>query len=223
MRIVALRIALLVVMFGGLTSQVWAQDGDNWEIYGVGGGSLYRDLSATANNPSRSAKAGFFQGVAAGMVVAQTGQNRWGGEFHYLFQTNNMRLRPPSGSTGGADFSGQSHILNYDVLLYAAPRQAKTRLYIAGGPGFKYYQASGLERAFQPLSSVVILSRENDVKFLVSGGAGVKHRINNNTVIRADFRDYVTGIPNNFAAFPGAKLGGQFHNFVATFGVGILF
>ena len=209
---------LLVCAVGTL-----ARAQDKWEISGVGGASFYRDLRATANNPSRAAKVGFFEGIAAGAVVAQTGGGHWGGEFRYLFQTSNMRLRGADGTTGGADFAAQSHAFHYDVLLYATPRDARVRPYVAGGPGLKVYQATGAERAFQPLGTIVIFSRENELKFMASAGAGVKVRVGRNALVRLDIRDYVTGIPKNFTAFPGARLSGQFHNFVATGGIGIVF
>jgi len=196
---------------------------DKWEISGVGGGSIYRDLKASGGSPVRSAKFGFFNGVTAGAVVSQTGGGHWGGEFHYLFQTNNQRLRAAEGTSGAADFAAQSHAFHYDVLLYATPRDAAIRPYVAAGPGLKVFQATGAERAFQPLGSLVIFSRDNDTKFLVSAGGGVKLRFAGAGIVRLDFRDYVTAVPKSFAAFPGIKVSGQFHNFVATGGIGITF
>jgi hypothetical protein len=213
MRMVALAVAL-----AGMAS---AQN--RWEISGLGGGSIYRDLRATGVNPTRSAKLGFFDGAAAGAVLGQIRGGRWGGEFHYLFQTNNMRLRAGEGASGAADFAAQSHAFHYDVLLFATDREARVRPFVAAGPGLKVYQASGQERAFQPLNNIVILSRENEIKFLMSAGGGVKVRVGQAAQVRFDFRDYITGVPKNFAAFPGVKLAGQFHNFVATGGIGIVF
>ncbi len=216
MRIV--RVLVLVCGIGGLLSA-----DDRFEISGVGGASFYRDVEATGNNPPRTAKAGFFNGVAVGAVWSQTGRQHWGGEFHYLFQTNNMRLRAGQGTSGTADFSAQSHSFHYDVLLYGARREARVRPFIAAGPGLKVYTANGQPRAFQPLGSTVAFSRESVLKFLFSGGGGVKFRIAKNAVFRLDFRDYVTGIPKNFTALPGVRISGQFHNFVGTAGVGIYF
>lgn len=218
-----MRIVRLLLLVWGASTLLWAQDGDKWEISGLAGGSMYRDLTASGTNPSRSAKAGFFEGIAAGAVLGQTGRQRFGGEFHYLFQTNNMRLKSGAGTSGAADFAAQSHAFHYDVVVYATRRDARIRPFIAGGPGLKLYQASGSERAFQPLGNVVILSRENELKFMVSAGAGVKARLTRNALVRLDFRDYLTGIPKNFTAFPGVRLNGQFHNLVATVGVGIVF
>ncbi len=218
MRIVA---ALLVIC--GMAGIAEAQGGDRWEISGVGGASVYRDLRATGTNPPRAAKAGFFSGIAAGAVLGQMGGQHWGGEFHYLFQTNNMRLRAAEGASGRADFAAQSHSFHYDVLLYATRRDARVRPFIAGGPGLKVYQATGQERFIQPLGDIVIFSRETELKFMGSVGGGVKARVGNNAVVRFDFRDCITGIPKNFTAFPGVRFTGQFHNFVATGGVGIVF
>ena len=216
-----MRILALVVLLGVVGTAAWAQD--KWEISGVGGGSVYRDLKAGGGSPIRAAKFGFFDGITAGAVVSQTGGGHWGGEFHYLFQTNNMRLRGAEGASGAADFAAQSHSLHYDVLLYAAGKQARVRPFVAAGPGFKSYQANGQERAFQPLNNIVVFSPEHEVKFLVSAGGGVKVKLHKNALVRVDVRDYVTGIPKNFTAFPGIQLSGQFHNLVATGGIGVVF
>lgn len=221
MRVLGMMRVLVIVLLGALGSA--AQAGDKWEISGIGGASFYPDLKASGGNPLRAAKFGFFDGITAGAVVAQTGGGHWGGEFHYLFQTNNMRLRAAEGASGSADFGAQSHAVHYDVLLYATRKEARVRPFVAAGPGFKAYQTSGQERAFQPLNNIVVLSRENDVKFLVSAGGGVKVRLAKGAQVRLDVRDYVTGIPKNFTAFPGVKLSGQFHNFVATGGIGVVF
>jgi len=196
---------------------------DRWEISAVGGGTFYRDLNASGTNPARAANVGFFDGAAAGVVVSQTGRQRWGGEFHYLFQTNNMRLRTGQGATGAADFAAQSHAFHYDVLLYANRRDARVRPFVAFGPGLKVYEANGQERGFRPLDNIVIFSRESEVKFMLSAGGGVKLRVHKHALVRLDFRDYVTGIPKNFTSFPGVRLSGQFHNFVTSGGIGIMF
>ena len=214
----------VLILICGMGSGLWAQSRDKWEISGVGGGSFYRDVAASGDNPPRSAKVGFFNGLAAGVVLGQTGREHWGGEFHYLFQTNNMRLRAASGTSGAAAFAAQSHSFHYDVLLYTARREATIRPFIAGGPGLKLYQASGQEHALQPLLDIVDLSLQNQLKFLISGGGGVKVKISQHAQFRVDFRDYVTGIPGkSFAAVPGVKLAGQFHNLVGTAGIGIVF
>jgi hypothetical protein len=219
-KLMRMRLLGMVVLLGALGSVAKADD--KWEISGVGGASFYLDLKASGGTPLRSAKFGFFDGIAVGAVLSQTGGGHWGGEFHYLFQTNNMRLRAAEGATGRADFGAQSHALHYDALLYATRKEARIRPFVAAGPGFKFYQTSGQERAFQPLNNIVVLSRENSVKFLVAAGGGIKVRLGA-AQVRLDVRDYVTGIPKNFTAFPGVKLSGQFHNFVATGGIGIVF
>jgi len=215
-----MRVLAAVVLLGA-GSLLSAQD--RWEMSVVAGGSLYGNVEAARSSPSAAAKAGFFKGGAAGAVVSQTGRQRWGGEFRYLFQSNNMRLRAASGASGSADFSGQSHSFHYDVLLYATPRAAAVRPFLAAGVGLKLYQADGQERAFQPLNNLVIFTRENDLKFLGSLGGGVKFPVHKHALVRLDFRDYITGIPKGFTGAPGARLAGQFHNLLVTGGIGIVF
>jgi hypothetical protein len=218
-----MRIVAVVVLLCGVTSAVWAQTRDRWEVSGQAGVSLYNDIKATGTSPTRAANAGFFDGVAVGAIWTQNGGHHWGGEFHYLFQTNNMRLKGADSTTGQADFGAQSHSFHYDAVLYFTDREARVRPFIAGGPGLKVYQATGQERAFRPLDTIVVFSHDNQVKFMASGGGGVKVRVGRNTLLRFDFRDYVTGIPKGFVTFPGVKFGGQFHNLVGTAGLGITF
>ena len=211
------------ILICGLAGGLAAQQGDHLEISAVGGGSLYRDLTARGADPARTAKVGFYNGAAAGVVACQRGGEHWDGELHYLFQTNHMRLRAGEGAAGSASFAARSHTFHFDGVLYATRRDARIRPFIAGGPGLKVYQATGQERAFQPLNNIVVFSKENQTKFLVSAGGGIKFKIHKSALVRLDFRDYMTGIPKNFTAFPGVKLSGQFHNLVATVGVGVVF
>jgi hypothetical protein len=212
-----------VILLFCVTGAAWAQGGDRWEISARAGGSMYRDITVTGTNPPRAADSGFFKGVAAGAVVSQNGGRHWGGEFHYLFQTNNMRLRGADGTAGEADFAAQSHAFHYDALLYFTDRESRVRPFVAGGPGFKWYQGTGRERAFQPLNDIVAFSRDNQLKFMVSAGAGVKVYVGSGVVVRFDFRDYITGIPGNFVPAAGVRRTGQFHNFVGTGGIGVTF
>ncbi|MGH7752070.1 MAG: hypothetical protein ACREN5_04575, partial [Gemmatimonadales bacterium] len=99
---------------------------------------------------------GFQPGPSFGAFIGQTGSGRFGGEIRYLYAMNDLKL-----SSGGTEteFSGRSHIVNYDLLIYATKRDSRIRPYLAGGGGVKVYQGTGTEQPFQPLSNLALLTK----------------------------------------------------------------
>ena len=98
------------------------------------------------------------------------------------------------------------------------------RPFLAAGAGVKFYQGTGAEPAFQPLSNLVVLSHTTEAQPLVSVGGGVKFRVAKHALLRVDFRDYATPLPTNLLAVPGnSKLRGWIHDFVFLAGVSTTF
>lgn len=159
---------------------------------------------------------GFQPGPSAGAFLGQTMSNHFGGELRYLYAQNDLKVR--SGGTE-ATFSGRSHVVNYDLLVYATPRNSKVRPYVAAGGGIKFYQGTGAEQAFQPLSNLALLTRTSEALPTADFGAGIKIRASRRTTFRLEFRDYITKVPKVFAASPGAQFSGILHQWVPAFGV----
>ncbi len=190
-----------------------------FEVGGGGGGPLY--LSRPVRTPTVSANTGFDNGFAFGGWVGHDTTDRIGGEIHYLHGRNDLKL-----SSGGTkiNFSGLSHALHYDVLVYGAPRGAKIRPFVAVGGGIKGYYGTGKESAFQPLSNLALLTRTRQWQGLATFGGGVKVAVGRHSSLRFEVLDYLTPFPKDvIAPAPGAKLGGWLHNFVPVVGLSATF
>jgi len=186
---------------------------DKFEVGGLALASSYR--SAEVRSGLSVGAVGFQPGPSGGGLVGQMMNDLLGGEVRYLWAHNKMKL-----SSGGreTEFSGRSHLVNYDFLLYAASRGARVRPYAAAGGGLKIYQGTGTEQAFQPLSSLALLTKTNETLPVVDFGGGIKFQAAPHFAFRVEFRDYITKVPKVFAASPGARISGIFHQWAPAFG-----
>lgn len=205
---------LTVALFACLPA--WAQ---RWEFGAGAAGTFYTGKDVTLG--SLSAKTGFKSGWGGAAWLGNDMHNYIGGEIRYMYQQNDMKLS--SGSTE-YKFGGRSQTITYDFLIHAAPRGAKIRPFIAAGAGFRGYTGTGREVAVQPLSNFAILTKTSQWVPVVSVGGGIKFMATKKLAFRGEFRDYISPIPDNVIATPpNAKLSGWIHNFVAMFGVSVLF
>jgi hypothetical protein len=190
---------------------LWSQ---HWEVGGSAGYGLYRDVSVT--NGALTGKTGFKSGVAFGGVFGNETTRHIGGEIRYTYRSDDLRV-----SSGGAQATAgaESHALHYDVLLHAAPTESRVRPFLAIGGGVKYYRGTGAEPVFQPLSNLVVLTHTSEAQPLISAGAGLKIPMSRSTLVRFDFRDYMTPFPGNVLARPAnTKASGWVHDFVLMVG-----
>jgi hypothetical protein len=193
--------------------------GQRYEIGAGAGGSFYTSKSVTAGQVTGNAK--FDSGWGATAYVGHNSGRILGGELRYLYQANDSKL---SSGSANVTFGARSHTIHYDFLLHAAKPESKVRPFVAFGAGFKGYQGTGTERVVQPLSNLAFLTRTTEWRWVATVGAGVKFKVNNRLGFRAEFKDYISEVPTNvIAPAPGAKLDGIFHNFVALFGLSLLF
>jgi hypothetical protein len=205
---------LILVACAAIPSSAFAQK--ELEVGALGLISDYR--AVTVSGPGgASGEVGPGLGFSGGFVLGQNMSNRWGGEFRYLYFRNDLEL-----SSGGqeASLGAQSHAVHYDVLYYLSAPDARVRPYVAFGGGVKHYQGTGSEDPFQPLSSLALLTKTSESKLMGDAGVGVKFRIGRRAVVRLEFRDYVTGVPQEvIAASPGAKIDGILHQLAPLFGI----
>lgn len=191
----------------------------NWEIGGVGGFGFPRNQTVT--NATGTAKAGFENGAAVGAIGGQNLYRYLSGEMRYTYRFGDLKV-----SSGGekANFAAQTHAIHYDLLFFAKPRGAKIRPFVAGGGGIKFFRGTGKEKADQSLIDFVALTKTHDVKGLISVGGGVKASLSERTLLRVEFRDYITPFPKNvIAPVPGAKISGWLHDFVPMVGLTFAF
>jgi len=186
-----------------------------WELGGSAGYGLARNL--TVSNAAGSATTGFKGGAALGAVAGQSLYNYLGGEFRYVYRFGDLKL-----SAGGTEviFSGLSHAVHYDLLVFARRRNAPVRPFIALGGGVKIYQGTGKEAAYQPLNTFAILTKTREVEGLGTVGGGIQVKIAPHVFLRTEFRDYITPVPKQvIAPVRGAKLSGVVHDFVPLVGI----
>jgi hypothetical protein len=185
------------------------------EIGVLGLVSDYNEL--TASNASNSGDVGPGLGYGGGFLIGQSINERWGGEFRYIYSRNDLELNAGSFE---ADLGHQSHAVHYDLLYYFADSDARVRPYVAGGIGVKYYQGVGAEDPFQPGMDLVLLTKATQTMLVGDVGLGVKFRVGSSGVFRIEFRDYITGVPENvITASPGASIEGDLlHQFAPMIG-----
>ncbi len=187
----------------------------NWEAGGAAGAGIARGVAIS------SVTAGPANSPSFAVYLGQDISGRLGGELRYLFRPGDLRL---ASAGSKAAFGGQSHLVHYDLLLYAAPRGARLRPYLAGGAGARITRGTGEEAAYQPLMEYALLTRTRQVQPLVSLGAGLKLKTAGRVVFRAEVRDYASPFPSQvIAPAPGRKAEGWLHDIVPLGGVGWTF
>ena len=193
--------------------------GQQWEVGAHGGYGLF--LNPTVNSGTTSGSAGFSNGYAFGALLGNQISRLVGGEARYTYQSDHLRVS--SGSTL-VQSAARSQALHYDVLIHAASTESPVRPFLAAGAGVKFYQGTGAEPAYQPLSSLVVLTHTNEAQPLISVGGGFKFRISPRALFRVDFRDYATPVPTSLLATPSnSKITGWIHDFVVLVGVSATF
>ena len=207
----------LYVLLLGITGVVCTAE--EFELGGAAGYGFYRNVTITRG--SATAKAGFDQGFSFSVVGGHDMHRLLGGEVRYSYRDNSLKI-----SSGGTDFkmSGEAHIVHYDALIHAGPKQARLRPFLAFGGGIKYYRGTGTEQEFQPLQDFAVLTRTSELLPMLSLGGGIKFRISNHAVVRVDFRDYLTPFPSN-VILPrgGAKASGWLHDLTPMVGISAYF
>ena len=182
----------------------------------AGGGSFYQSKSLTGSRGS--ADAGFDPGFAFSANIGNNMYEHIGGELRYTYLKNDLKL---SSGSSSVTFGSQSHAIHYDLLFHTSATGSTVRPYVAIGGGVKYFQGTGNEVLAQPLGNVALLTKTNELKGLVSVGAGVKVRVASKILLRLDVHDYLSPFPSKVIT-PAAGVStpsGWFNNIVFTLGV----
>ena len=135
-----------------------------------------------------------------------------------MFQFSDLKL-----AQGGTEvsFPARTHLVHYDFLYHARPREASVRPFVAGGAGVRWVEATGTQQSYQPLSDLALLSHSREIIALISAGGGVKFALTPSFSLRVEVRDYIS--PHSFtkviAAAPGARLHGWLHEIMPLVGL----
>ena len=188
---------------------------------GFGGGASFYTEQSLDNSSGEQAKAGLDTGYQVGGWVGHNLYSSIGGEIHYSFQKNDLKL---TSNGTKATFGGGAHTIHYDVVFHTSPVGSKARPFLAVGAGYKRYSGTGVETLTQVLQDFAILTKTSQWQGMLTFAGGVKYEFKPGMFLRMEFRDYMTRFPTEvIAPVPGADVGGWLHNFVPAIGLGFTF
>lgn len=190
-----------------------------WEVGGGAGGSFF--TSQSVKNAISSGDVTLSNAVAASFWLANNSSHLIGGELRYDYENTNLKVKSAGTSaTLGAD----THAFHYDFLLHFTAQGSRIRPYVEAGGGVKFYRGTGKESAFQPLSSLALLTKTSEIKPLVSVGGGIKFAVSRAFQVRIEVRDSMTPFPKTvIAQAQGSKISGWLQDFVAMVGLSLTF
>jgi outer membrane protein W len=187
----------------------------SWELGGGLGGSFFTTQDVV--NSGKTAQASLSNDIAGAVWLGNSSHRRWGGEVRLDYERGDLKLE--SGSTT-ALFPAEVYSMHYDLLFHFRPVGSKVRPYIAGGGGVRFYRGTGTESAVQPLSQFAFLTKTNELKPLISFGAGIKWQINRSLQFRIEAHDFMTTVPTEVIAPAfGSAFKGWFNNIVPMAGL----
>jgi hypothetical protein len=186
-----------------------------WEIGALGGYGFRKDVAVQGR--TGNAAVSFRPGPVWGFVGGANEYGYLAGEARYLYESGDIRLS--SGSTQ-TSFPFRAHLVHFDFLIHSARSGSRIRPFVAIGGGVKVYEGTGPDRAAQPLSQFVALTRTRDTKPLISPGVGVKFQATKYVSVRGEFRDYISPRPEKvITPAAGVALSGWVHDFVPLVGI----
>jgi hypothetical protein len=122
-----------------------------------------------------------------------------------MYLQNDLHI--DSGGTN-ARFSGNAHVLHYDMLYHTNRKGSKMQAFAAVGGGMKIFRGTGAEAAYQPNYQFGYLTKAQQLKPMGDFGAGLRFELKPHVFMRLEFRDYITPFPSQIIApAPGAKYG----------------
>lgn len=193
--------------------------GQRYEIGADIGYGLYRDGSIYS--ASGSAQAGVRNRFAAGIMLGYELTKYVSTEFDYLYHDGHPFLQSPGVKS---DIQGNSDALTVDLLFHFKSQEHRWRPFVAGGSGAKEYIIAGPEPFPQPIPQIASLTSNDVWKVVFSVGGGVKFRLIDHMLLRAEFRDYLTTFPRQeMVPAPHNTARGIFEQFTPLFGVSYTF
>ena len=191
----------------------------SWEFGAASGYGWHYD--STISNAGQSARAGFHPGLAVGVVFGENMYNYIGGEVRYLFRWGSPDLQYQGTR---ATTNGYSNLLTYDLLVHMRPKDSRLRPYAAGGAGIKIYTGTTAQLITQPLARFALLLPVTEVEPAISAGGGLKYQVARHVLLRADFRAYMTPLPNElFRTTTASSIRGWVFDFVPQVGISYTF
>jgi hypothetical protein len=193
-----------------------AASAQEWEFGAVGGGSLLSDVSVSG--PAGKATAGFAPGAAFGAFFGENLYKHLTGEIRYEYLQSDLRLS--SGGQTTAPFSGAEQAVHFDMVYHTNRKESRTQFFASLGGGVKVFRGTGEPQAYQALSQFGYLTQTQDVKPMVSVGAGLTYQLAPRIFLRAEIRDFITAFPTQLITpAPGMKFGSLLNDIVPLVGI----
>ena len=206
------RIAVTTLFLAALAASCFGQ---KWEFGGMGGAGFLSNVNVSS--PAGSATAGFTSGGAAGGFAGENLYPHWSGEIHYMFLQNDLHIQAAGTN---ATFSGNAHVLYYDMIYHTNRKGSKVQAFAAVGGGMKIFRGTGTEQAYQPNYQFGYMTKTQQLKPMADFGAGLRFELRPGLFLRTEFRDYITAFPSQIIApAPGAKFGSILNDIVPTVGI----
>jgi len=206
-------------LFAGLLIATPAVLAQNWEVGGMAGGGFTNSL--TASTALASANTGFANGPVVGAVLGQTLSPRVSGQLRYTIDFSSLRV---SDANQSATFKGQTHSIDYNILVSVRSREARLRPFISAGGGMRDFRGVGSQSPYQPLGDIVLLTKTSQWKPALTFGAGIRCAISARVSLQLEVRDYFSQFPTQvIAPAPGARLSGWLHDLVPMAGLMFVF
>jgi hypothetical protein len=192
-----------------------------WEVGAAAGYGFYDNATIGNSVAGVSASAGFHPGFALGAFLGENMYEHVGGEVRYLFLWGAPELQFQGTR---ATMNGYTNLVVYDVVVHIKSRDSKLRPFLAGGAGVKVFTGTSTQFLTQPLQEFAVLRTGTDVEPAISAGGGLKYRAARRLLLRADFRVYMSPLPNQlFRTTRLQEIRGWVYNFVPQVGVGYTF
>lgn len=190
-----------------------------WEVGAGIGGAFY--TSQTFSNAAGSANASLASGMVASGWLGNNSHDRWGGEIRYDYESTGLKL---SSGSANANFAADTQAIHYDFLYHFTSQEAAVRPFVAAGGGVKFFHGTGHETVSQPLQNIGLLTKTNEIKGMLSVGAGVKFNFARIFQLRLEVHDYMTPFPTKvITPTQGTKVGGWLMDFVPMAALAITF
>ncbi len=183
------------------------------------GYGFYRNGSIYSG--SGTIQAGIRNRFGAGIILGDDFSRYVSVEFNYLYHDGHPFLQ---GAGVKADIQGQSHTVTPELLFHFKDRTQRLRPYLKGGVGAKDYVIAGPAPFPQPIPQIASLTTNDIWKVAFSAGGGVKYRLMDHVLLRAEFLDYLTTFPRQqIVPAPHNTARGIFEQFTPLFGVSYTF
>jgi len=206
-------------LFAALLIAMPAVLAQNWEVGGMAGGGFTN--SVTASTALASATTGFANGPVAGALLGQTLSPRVSGQLRYTIDFSRLRV---SDANQSATFKGQTHSIDYNILVSVRSREARLRPFISAGGGMRDFRGVGSESPYQPLADIALLTKTSQWEPALTFGGGIRCAIGARVSLQLEVRDYFSRFPTQvIAPAPGAHLSGWLHDLVPMAGLTFAF